>query len=161
MFNEAFDVSRSGNWEDRNILQRVKDPDVLAYRQESSVAEIETRLDQLRQQLFDVRAQRPRPGLDDKVVTAWNGLMLAAFAEAARVLGRDDYRAAAVASAEFLQRELARPGAAVASHLERRPGQVERLPWRTTPVRRRVCWSFIRPLSTSAGSKPRAGSRTR
>ena len=110
LFNEAFDVSRSGNWEDRNILQRVKDPDVLAYRQESSAAEIETKLDQLRQQLFDVRAQRPRPGLDDKVVTAWNGLMLAAFAEAARVLGRDDYRAAAVASAEFLQRELTRPG---------------------------------------------------
>jgi uncharacterized protein YyaL (SSP411 family) len=50
------------------------------------------------------------PGLDDKVLASWNGLMLAAFAEAAAVLGRADYLAAAVHNAEFLATQMVRDG---------------------------------------------------
>jgi uncharacterized protein YyaL (SSP411 family) len=50
-----------------------------------------------------------RPGRDEKVLTSWNGLMLAAFAEAARILERDDYRHVAQRNADFLLRELQRP----------------------------------------------------
>lgn len=50
--------------------------------------------------------QRIRPGLDDKILTAWNGLAPAAFAEAGRVLGHEDYLLAAVQNAEFIYREL-------------------------------------------------------
>jgi hypothetical protein len=62
-----------------------------------------------RQRLFEVREGRVRPGLDDKVLTEWNGLMLATLAEAAAATGRADWLEAAVASGEFLVRELRRP----------------------------------------------------
>ena len=65
-------------------------------------------LKEARLKLFHIRAGRVPPGLDDKVLTAWNGLMLAAFAEAGRVLDRPDYTAAAVANAEFLHATMRR-----------------------------------------------------
>jgi hypothetical protein len=61
-----------------------------------------------RQQLFEARTERVRPGLDDKVLTEWNGLMLAALAEAAAATGRDDWLEAATANGEFLVRALRR-----------------------------------------------------
>ncbi len=65
-------------------------------------AELAGRLQLSRQKLYHARAQRIWPGLDDKVLTAWNGLMLASFAEAGRVLARPDYLQIAAANAEFL-----------------------------------------------------------
>ena len=56
--------------------------------------------------MLAARAERPRPGLDDKVLAEWNGLMLATIAEAAAAFGRADWLAAAVANGEFLVREL-------------------------------------------------------
>jgi uncharacterized protein YyaL (SSP411 family) len=56
--------------------------------------------------LREARAQRPRPHLDDKIVTAWNGLMISALAKGAQVLGEREYARTAVKAAEFLQREL-------------------------------------------------------
>ena len=47
-----------------------------------------------------------RPGRDDKTLAAWNGLMLTAFAEAANILGRDDYRQVAIRNAEFITTQL-------------------------------------------------------
>jgi uncharacterized protein len=60
------------------------------------------RLDDWRTRLYDVRAQRVWPGLDDKRLTSWNALMISALAEAGAVLERDDYLAAAAAAAEFV-----------------------------------------------------------
>jgi uncharacterized protein len=61
-----------------------------------------------RRVLFEARAKRPRPHLDDKIITSWNGMMIAAFARAARVLperpGAQDYLATARAAAEFIRR---------------------------------------------------------
>ncbi|HSY53723.1 MAG TPA: thioredoxin domain-containing protein, partial [Opitutaceae bacterium] len=56
--------------------------------------------------LREVRSRRPRPHLDDKILTAWNGLMISALARGAQVLGDDALLAAAVRAADFLQREL-------------------------------------------------------
>ena len=64
--------------------------------------EVERALERVRRALLAVRGTRVRPGLDDKVLTSWNGLALAAFAEAARVLGRDDYQRIAEKNAEFV-----------------------------------------------------------
>jgi uncharacterized protein len=55
-----------------------------------------------RQLLFQAREKRVKPGRDEKILTAWNGLMLRSFAEAAGALDREDYRRAAVHNAEFL-----------------------------------------------------------
>ena len=69
-------------------------------------AEKESSLATDREALFARRAKRPRPHLDDKVVTAWNGLMIGAFARAARVLGENDFLATAQRAAAFLRTHL-------------------------------------------------------
>jgi uncharacterized protein YyaL (SSP411 family) len=63
-----------------------------------------------RQPLWQAQSQRPRPLLDDKVIAAWNGMMIGALADAAGTFQRDDFRAAAVAAAGFLGRELVGAG---------------------------------------------------
>ena len=106
LFLEAYGVTERGNFEGKTILSSVLDTDVLAERFGPAEDEVERRLAAMRRQLLVARERRPAPGRDEKVLTAWNGLMLAAFAEAARVLGRDDYRVAAEASAAFLLENL-------------------------------------------------------
>ena len=96
-FLAAYGVTERGNFEGKNILELVGS---LEQRERLSVA---------RRQLFHARESRIHPGRDDKTLTSWNGLMLAAFAEAARVLQRDDYRQVAERNAEFLLSELGAP----------------------------------------------------
>jgi len=104
-FLAAYGVTERGNFEGRNILEFV-----------GGLEERET-LSDARRRLFEARERRVHPGRDDKVLTSWNGLMLAAFAEAARVLEREDgstaltagYRRVAERNAEFLLSELRTP----------------------------------------------------
>jgi uncharacterized protein YyaL (SSP411 family) len=93
-FMAAYGVTRHGNFEGKNILEFVD-----GIEQRPTLAED-------RQRLYDIREERIHPGRDEKVLTSWNGLLLAAFAEAARGLDRDDYREVAERNAEFLLREL-------------------------------------------------------
>ncbi len=95
-FMAAYGVTGQGNFEGRNIL--------------TFVGPLEERKDwaQARERLFSVRQHRVPPGRDDKVLTSWNGLMLAALAEAARTLRQDDYHVAAVRAADFLLHHLRR-----------------------------------------------------
>jgi uncharacterized protein YyaL (SSP411 family) len=93
-FMAAYGVTRQGNFEGKNILEFVGDMD-----QRPVLAEA-------RHKLFEAREERVHPGRDEKVLTSWNGLMLAAFAEAARALNREDYQEVAERNAEFLLREL-------------------------------------------------------
>jgi len=64
------------------------------------------RLDDWRRRLYDMRAQRVWPGLDDKRLTSWNALMISALADAGAVLERSDYLDAASACADFVLRDL-------------------------------------------------------
>jgi hypothetical protein len=68
--------------------------------------EVRDVLAKARRTLFEQRATRPRPHLDDKIITAWNGLMISAFARAAQVFGDPAYLEAATAAARFLRAEL-------------------------------------------------------
>jgi uncharacterized protein YyaL (SSP411 family) len=102
LFKAAYGVTPGGNFEGRSILFAAAEPEALAERFGPAPAEISQRLAAARRLLFDLREQRVKPGRDDKVLTGWNGLMLAAMAEAARVLDRADYRQAAEANAQFL-----------------------------------------------------------
>jgi uncharacterized protein YyaL (SSP411 family) len=63
-------------------------------------------LAEARRKLFEAREERVHPGRDEKILTSWNGLMMAAFAEAARALDRDDYCEVAERNAAFLLHEL-------------------------------------------------------
>jgi hypothetical protein len=83
-----FGATDRGNFEGRNIPVR-------------GPGEPERR-DEWRRRLYEVRSQRVWPGLDDKRLTSWNALMIAALADSGALLGRDDHLAAATAGAEFV-----------------------------------------------------------
>jgi uncharacterized protein YyaL (SSP411 family) len=109
LFMQMYDITDGGNWEGQNILRLSSGtPDRVA-QSGLGEAEFEARIASARRKLYDVRSKRIWPGLDDKVLTAWNGLMLAAFAEAARALDRTDYRDVATANAEFLYANMRAP----------------------------------------------------
>ncbi|MEP7356254.1 MAG: thioredoxin domain-containing protein, partial [Anaerolineales bacterium] len=109
LFKEAFGITASGNFEGHNILTSEAAASALAAKYGQSEAVIAGRLAAGRAALFALRERRVHPGRDDKVLASWNGLMLAAFAEAAGALGRDDYRRAAVANAGFILSTLRAP----------------------------------------------------
>jgi uncharacterized protein YyaL (SSP411 family) len=95
---EWWGVTDRGNFEGKNILFRPERGDLMR----------PSAIEQARRELFDVREGRPRPGLDDKVLTEWNGLMLATLAEAALVTGNKGWLADAIETAEFLLGNLRR-----------------------------------------------------
>ncbi|HEV7563727.1 MAG TPA: thioredoxin domain-containing protein, partial [Solirubrobacterales bacterium] len=89
---EHYGVSERGNFEGANILHLAA----------GAEAEPPPGLDAARQTLYEARAKRVWPGLDDKRLTSWNALAIAAFAEAGAVLGREDYLDAARQCAGFV-----------------------------------------------------------
>ncbi len=105
-FMRIYGVSDEGNWEGHNILNLHLDPKGLAAQQGVDAEALETRMAAARAKLYELRSKRIWPGLDDKVLTSWNGLMLAAFAEAGQTLGRPDYIDAATSNADFLHRTM-------------------------------------------------------
>ena len=110
LFADYFDVTDEGNFEGHNILHVSAPLEEVAARYKVTVEEERAILDRGRQQLFNLREHRIKPARDEKVLTAWNGLMLASFAEAAAILDRDDYRKVAEANADFLLDNLYRDG---------------------------------------------------
>jgi uncharacterized protein len=99
-----------GEFTGQNILYIAQSIEDVAIRSDRTPEEIVAVLGRVREVLLNARAKRPRPHLDDKVLTAWNGLMIAAFARAARVLtGRPAaarYLTAARRAAEFIRTTL-------------------------------------------------------
>ncbi len=106
IFNHYYDVKPQGNFEGMSILHVSDDAAGLAHEIGMAPEELESLLEHSRARLLDIREKRVHPGRDDKVLTAWNALMVQAFAEAGAVLGRDDYTGAAAKSAGFLLDEL-------------------------------------------------------
>jgi uncharacterized protein YyaL (SSP411 family) len=95
-----YEFTEEGNFEGRTIPARLRHRGELVRPAAVEAA---------RRQLFESRELRRRPGLDDKVLTEWNGLMLSSLCEAAALFQRHDWVEAAVANGEFLLRELRRP----------------------------------------------------
>jgi uncharacterized protein YyaL (SSP411 family) len=103
-------VDDGPNFEGHSILFVPREPGQVAKSLGLGPDDLAARLARAREALYRHRDKRVHPGLDDKVLAAWNGLMLAAFAEAAAALGRADYLAAAVRNAEFLVSRMQREG---------------------------------------------------
>lgn len=99
---EYWGVTGGGNFEGHNILHVPNEDDVVADRLDMDVNTLHDKLATIKDKLYAHRTHRIHPGLDDKILSSWNGMMLASLAEAARVLGRDDYLTAAERNAEFL-----------------------------------------------------------
>ena len=109
-------VTPEGNFEGRNILFVPHDPEAVARAQGVSAHELRTAVERARRILYEARERRIRPGLDDKILASWNGLMLRGVAEAARAFGDGDLRALALRNGEFLFRDLVRDGRVLRSY---------------------------------------------
>jgi uncharacterized protein YyaL (SSP411 family) len=111
---EIFNVSKLGNFVDSvsgerpetNILHMKKSLSEIAKEKKISVDDLKARIDSARKKLFEVREKRVHPYKDDKILTDWNGLMIAAFARAAQVLDKPEYAKAAVIAARFTLEKL-------------------------------------------------------
>lgn len=110
IFCAVYDVTRGGNFEGKSILNIPRPLDQLAAELNLSFDQLEDILKRGRAKLFAEREKRVKPGRDEKIITAWNGLMLAAFAEAARVFSRTDYRDVAIHNAEFVLSTMMKEG---------------------------------------------------
>jgi hypothetical protein len=97
-----YSVTTSGNFEDHNILHLSQDLEEYAHREKLDPDQLLNRAERINRVLRETREQREHPLRDDKIVTAWNGMMLSAFAQAADLLSSDTYRKAAVRAGEFL-----------------------------------------------------------
>jgi len=105
-FEAAYGISERGNWEGKTVLQRALDDSSLAARFKLDPEIVPRKLADSHARLLSARASRVRPGTDDKILTAWNGLMLAAVAEASRAMDKPDlrnkYLSLATRNAEFI-----------------------------------------------------------
>lgn len=104
-----FDITSEGNFEGRNIPNLITAPRFdeageLAVAAEKAAGHIGS----MREKLFSARAKRVHPYKDDKVLTSWNGLMIAAMARGAAVFGEDVYREAAVRAVNFIFHKMRR-----------------------------------------------------
>ena len=101
-----FDVSEMGNWEGRSIPRTPRTLAEVAVEFGMDAGKASARLAEARRALYTARSRRVKPGLDDKVLTAWNGLMIGAMAEGTRVLGEKRWLAAATRAADFVLEQL-------------------------------------------------------
>jgi uncharacterized protein len=98
-FKEIYDVAADGNWEGHTILNRLDHPERLDAAGEAELAAC-------RAILFAARAPRIRPGLDDKALADWNGLMITALVHAAMAFARPDWLALATGAFAFIAAEM-------------------------------------------------------
>jgi len=109
-FCAFYDITTAGNWEGKNIanLRRPRKELLaeLAERADRSIQQVEESLEQSQGLLLEVRGQRTRPGLDDKVLTDWNGLMITAMCAGYQVLGDDRYLVSAKLAGDFIMKAM-------------------------------------------------------
>jgi len=110
VFAGYYNLTEAGNFEGKNIPNVTRSVEAVATALGISELELRASLAESKRKLFELREQRIKPDRDEKILTAWNGLMLASFAEAGVVLNRPDYTNAARRNAEFVLSDLRRDG---------------------------------------------------
>jgi hypothetical protein len=110
LFCDFFNVTERGNFESESILNVTSPLKDVAARHGVTIDDLQKVISAGQQKLFELRELRIKPGRDEKVLTAWNGLMLASFAEASSILERSDYRGVAEKNARFLLTKLQKDG---------------------------------------------------
>ncbi len=102
IFCEYYDITPQGNFEGENILNVQAPPDILARKLRIDLGELEALLADGKQKLFEAREKRIKPGLDDKILTSWNGIMIRGMAMGYQLTGKPEYLEACEKSAEFV-----------------------------------------------------------
>jgi uncharacterized protein YyaL (SSP411 family) len=106
LVKQYYAVTSGGNFEGRNILNNPRPLDEVAKKLKLSEHEARKLLNSAREKLYQVRSKRPAPIRDEKILTAWNGLMISAFAQAGFILNEKKYLNAAQDAANFIQNKL-------------------------------------------------------
>lgn len=109
VFCAAYDVTHGGNWEGHSILNRPKPLTDVAKQLRMPLEEMAATLEWAKKKLLERRATRIAPGRDEKILAAWNGMMITAMARGAQVLGDIRYRQAAQAAATFVLTQMRTP----------------------------------------------------
>src|SRR5215218_3691262 len=109
-FCDYYHITEAGNFEGKNIPNVTRTLEDVAVAHNVSVSELAASLNESKRILFELREVRVKPDRDEKILTAWNGLMMASFAEAGVVLNCPDYTDAARRNAEFVLANLRRDG---------------------------------------------------
>lgn len=108
LFSAYYDVTAEGNFEGQNILNVTRPLSDVSAKAKVTANRLQQSLERSRRILFEARESRVKPDRDEKTLTAWNGIMLASFAEAAVILERDDYLEIARRNARFVLNNLRR-----------------------------------------------------
>jgi len=119
-FCAVYDVTEGGNWEGTSILNLAKPAAEFFEELATSPEELDEMLRGARSILLDARRSRIHPGLDDKVLTDWNGLMIGAMARGSRVLGEERFLASARRAADFALGEMFADGRLLHSYRDGR-----------------------------------------
>lgn len=106
LFCNVYDIKEEGNWEHTNIIWLPVTIKEAAEKNRFSYDVLENLLKICRQELFNVREKRVRPGLDDKILLGWNALMISAYCKAYTALDEEKYLQNAVRSIQFLEKNL-------------------------------------------------------
>lgn len=102
LIKEFYNVSESGNWESNNILFRSKSKEDISNKYGLGLNQLDEKLSKAKKTLLKERSKRIRPGLDDKILCAWNALMLKGYVDAYRSMEGDEYLSIAEESAGFI-----------------------------------------------------------
>ncbi len=103
---DYFNISAKGNWEGVNVLRRMISDEAFAQEHDLSIDELQAIVKSAKKALLAVRSNRVPPGLDDKVLTSWNALMISGYVEAYKAFGDESYLEAAIKNADFLSANL-------------------------------------------------------
>lgn len=107
VFQDYYNINSYGHWEEENyVLIRDKSDGEISKKHGISIADLKERMKNTLSLLKKERAKRPKPRLDDKILTSWNGLMLKGLVDAYRYLGNEDYLELALKNAQFIEREM-------------------------------------------------------
>ncbi|QFK71402.1 thioredoxin domain-containing protein [Pradoshia sp. D12] len=107
LYCAVYDITPEGNFEGENIPNLIREPiDSFAAHNDLDAAEVRKQLEEARKVLFNVREERVHPHKDDKILTAWNGLMIAALAKAGRVYNHQEALVAAKSAIQFIEQNL-------------------------------------------------------
>lgn len=109
LFSDYYNINNYGLWEKGNYVLIRKDDDTEILKKHSiSQTELDKKKTLWKSTLKDIRNKRPKPRMDDKALTSWNGLMLKGYVDAYRVFGEENYLEAALKNAEFIKSKVLR-----------------------------------------------------
>ena len=123
LFIDYYSVKESGNWEhEKNVLMRVQKEDEFLRKHQLTALVWNDKLRAAKDKLLEVRDKRIKPGLDDKVITGWNAMMIIGLVDAYKALRNENFLKAALRTMQFIENELTEGLTLYRSYKNRRSG---------------------------------------